>query len=1298
MTSPPVPASEEARLEALHSYRVLDTAPEADFDDLARLAAEVCAAPIALVSLIDERRLWVKAKYGIELTEMPREQAFCVHALQVPELLEIRDAARDPRVAALPLVAGGSGLRFYAGVPLRTAAGDTLGTLCVFDYLPRALDAQQRRALRVLARQVMQQLELRRQLREQARTEERLQQSSTLLAIASDSARLGGWQLDLASMRTSWSDAVRRIYEVAPDYQPEIDHVLQFYVAEDRARVVSAVDACIASGQSFDIEAQIITARGRRIWVRAIGRAQRDADGRIRLIQGAIQDIDERKSGEMQLAQLDRRLQSTMESISDALLTLDHDWRVVYMNPRAEQLLQRRREDLLGTVVWDHFDPARQTRSHNEYQRAATTRETVAFVEYFEPLNTWFDVTAYPTRDGLAVYFRDINDRVMREHQLQQLGVALEERNQLLAMMVQGAPLRQIMLRLVHLAEQQIPGVACTVSYVDSELRVRSLAAPNMPPTFIAAIEGAKIDLDDGNGGIAAYAGGASIAEDIATNDFWKPFSSLALAHGLRACWSHPIIASGGRLLGIFAMYFRERRTPRDDELALLASAHNLAAIAIEGSEMRSSLEQSAAQYRYLFESNPNPMWVFDVETLRFLAVNDAAIAHYGYTRDEFMQMTLRDVLAPHYLERFDQQGVPHIQTLGDDSFSQVGHRRKSGDTILVDISSFRIEFSACPARLVVIRDVTAIEHAQKNLAERDRQLGVLLESTSEGIYGIDNRGFIAFANRACASLLGYDSPDELVGLPAHKTLHHSPQEQGECDGSICPIHRAMSTGERNHADDQCFWHRDGFPVPVEYWYYPMQRDGLPDGAIVTFFDITDRHAQREALAWQATHDTLTGLPNRAMLQSELQRAILESDSVDSDAVDNEASDSKVSDRGFALLLIDLDQFKEINDTLGHPAGDQLLRTLGPRLTACIGAGETVVRLGGDEFAVLLRPGLLRAQVAERALLLLQAIEEPVEVEGTRVQVGASIGAAFYPDDGGNAEELLRCADVAMYGAKHNHQRYAAYESLFDDNRPERLTLMSDLRTAIAAQQLSLYYQPKIDLASGDVAGFEALMRWHHPQRGLISPGEFVPWIERSDLIHPFTAWVLEAAIAQCRQWCDAGFRACVSVNISTGNLLDTALPARIEALLQRYQLPASQLELEITESSIMANPPRSLEVVGALRQLGLRVSIDDFGTGYSSLAYLQQLPVNCVKIDGSFVRGLLVDDSARLIVSAIIDLSHKLGLEVVAEGVEDGAIMAVLRQFGCDQVQGYHIARPQPAPQALAWLREHRVGHALSE
>lgn len=870
----------------------------------------------------------------------------------------------------------------------------------------------------------------------------------------------------------------------------------------------------------------------------------------------------------------------------------------------------------------------------------------------------------------------DIMAAHVQQHveKLQRFGTAMEERNQVMAMIVAGVPLEEILLRLVQLIEMQIPNVTCSVLRVDEHGCIHHLVAPHLPQSFIEAVNGQQIGPNRGSCGTAAFLGQAVITQDIANDPRWHEFRDIASAHELHACWSHPIIARNGEVLGTFAMYFNEPKAPSAEDLALLDVAHNLAAIAIDAHDLRESLEKAATQYRYLFENNPNPMWVYDEETLQFLAVNDAAVTFYGFSRAEFLRMTLRALLPVQDIGRFEVEILPSLKKSGTIVLTQLRHRRKKGDIVTVDVTAFNILFAGRAARFTLIRDVTDVQRVHSSLEERNRLIEVLLESTGEGIYGIDSLGRISLANRACAELLGYESPDALIGLPVHQTLHHSSTD-APCDGSNCSLYNAMSTREHFHSDEHFFWHCKGYPLPVEFWHYPMWRDGASDGAIVTFLDITSRHAQREVLAWQATHDALTGLPNRTMLQSALQRVIVETNA--------EASQ-------FALLLIDLDQFKEVNDTLGHAAGDQLLRVLGPRLMECVSVDETVVRLGGDEFAVVLRPGMQRQAVAALADRMIQVIEAPVEVEGTRVQVGASIGAAFYPDDGTSAEELLRCADVAMYEAKQHHLRYAAYATAFyDDKRPERLSLMSDLRTAIAANQLCLYYQPKIDAASNSVMGFEALVRWQHPVRGLIPPAEFVPWIERSDLIHPFTAWVLETAIAQCHAWTREGFPLCISVNISTGNLIDTALPERIDALLRRHDVQSSQIELEITESSIMANPVRSLDVVAALRHLGLRVSIDDFGTGYSSLAYLQRLPVNCVKVDRSFVRSLLVDDGARLIASAIIDLSHKLKLEVVAEGVEDRETLETLRAFGCDQVQGYYIARPLPASQAMQWLQE---------
>jgi PAS domain S-box-containing protein len=486
-------ASEQRRLRALAAYDILDTAPEADFDELVELAAELCETPIALISLIDARRQWFKARHGVEVTETPREISFCTWALDYPDLLEVADARRDSRFADNPLVAGESGVRFYAGAPLRTPEGYALGTLCVIDHVPRVLTERQRRVLIVLARQVMHQLELRRRLAEEMRAEAKLreaervlQESSELMAIASDAARIGGWRLELFPRRVVWSEDVRRIHEVAEGYQPELSTALAFYPPHERRRVAGAIDACSADGMPFDLELQLVTARGRTIWVRCIGRPQRDADGRIVAIQGAFQDIDAPKRNELALEQVGRQLQTTLESISDALFTLDRDWRFTYLNQRAEQLLMRAREELLGKVVWDEFGVALETAFYVQYQRAMRDGETVSFVEYYEPLATWFDVTAYPTPEGIAVYFRDVSEKIELEARLAQVqkleaigrltGGVAHDFNNLLTVIIGNAELLAEELGADHPAAP-IVDLVCTAADRGAELTSRLLAS-----------------------------------------------------------------------------------------------------------------------------------------------------------------------------------------------------------------------------------------------------------------------------------------------------------------------------------------------------------------------------------------------------------------------------------------------------------------------------------------------------------------------------------------------------------------------------------------------------------------------------------------------------------------------------------------------------------------------------------------------------------------------------------------------------------------------------------------------------
>jgi diguanylate cyclase (GGDEF)-like protein len=421
--------------------------------------------------------------------------------------------------------------------------------------------------------------------------------------------------------------------------------------------------------------------------------------------------------------------------------------------------------------------------------------------------------------------------------------------------------------------------------------------------------------------------------------------------------------------------------------------------------------------------------------------------------------------------------------------------------------------------------------------------------------------------------------------------------------------------------------------------------------------------------ARQATHDALTGLPNRTRFRQLVDHAIASADG---------------SGR-FAVMLLDLNRFKEINDTLGHHYGDLLLRETAARLREALRDSDVVARLGGDEFAVLVHGDAPEA-VAER---LSAALRPAVELDGFLLEVDASVGTAHYPGDGTDLETLLRRADVAMYTAKHRHLGHMPYSSEIDEYDPARLALVADLRRALDADELILHYQPKLDLHRQAVGAVEALVRWQHPRLGLLQPDAFVEMAEHTGLIKPLTHYVLTHALRQCAAWRADGLELQVAVNVSPRSLLDRALPATVAAALQETGLSAAQLKLEITETAIMADPAAALQVLEQLAAMGVALSIDDFGTGYSSLAYLRRLPVEEVKIDRSFVQNMAREDGDRVIVRSTIDLAGNLGLTVVAEGVEDRETLEQLTRLGCDQAQGYFISRPLPPAELSAWLTE---------
>ncbi len=435
----------------------------------------------------------------------------------------------------------------------------------------------------------------------------------------------------------------------------------------------------------------------------------------------------------------------------------------------------------------------------------------------------------------------------------------------------------------------------------------------------------------------------------------------------------------------------------------------------------------------------------------------------------------------------------------------------------------------------------------------------------------------------------------------------------------------------------------------------------------------TDELAEKQAEnEFQALHDSLTSMPNRMFFHQRLL---------------DEIEHARETEGRMAVMLMDLDHFKEINDTLGHHFGDLLLQEIGPRLSGVLRDNDLMARLGGDEFGIVL-PDLPSEDIALRiADRVLEELEQPVSVEGLALDVSGSVGIAMFPMHAEDAETLLRRADVAMYVAKENGGGYEVYQDSFDRHNPQRLTLIGQVRPALESGEFVMYYQPKVRLMDGRVAGAEALIRWEHPTLGLVPPDEFIPLVEKTVLLRPLTHYVAETVLRQWREWAGMGIRLPIAINVSPRSLLDADFPDSIQQLLQEADVPPAFLRIELTEGFLMGDSGRSIAVLDALANIGVGLSIDDFGTGYSSLSYLKRLPIEEIKVDRSFVMQMHVDANDFMIVRATVDLGRNLGLRVVAEGVEDLATFDRLADFGCDEAQGYYISKPMSAIEFTRWL-----------
>ncbi len=588
-------------------------------------------------------------------------------------------------------------------------------------------------------------------------------------------------------------------------------------------------------------------------------------------------------------------------------------------------------------------------------------------------------------------------------------------------------------------------------------------------------------------------------------------------------------------------------------------------------------------------------------------------------------------------------------------------HAKDEAD-IPVAYASGAVDFIFAPIEPAVLRAKVTVF---VDLHLKARRLERVLDNVADGIVTISADGVIESFNRAAIVLFGYDE-DEAIGQ-LFSTIVVPRDREG-------PATLLQDTGGRSVEAVGC--RKDGTTFPIELELSDVQFE-TRKVHIGCLRDIFERQTHTDSLRYQALHDDLTDLPNRVLFGDRVQIAI------------RAALRLK---QPLALLVMDLDGFKQVNDTLGHQQGNRLLRLVAERLVGCLREGDTVARLGGDEFGILPIGGTDLAGAATVAWKVLQALETPFLLDGNSIDVKASIGMTLVPDHGDNIDDLLRRADLAMYDAKKTGSGYAMFATEQEDIPARRLALLADLRHCVERGELVLLYQPKVDLKTHEVTGVEALLRWNHPSGRLLMPDEFIPGLESNQVMVPITMWVIDEALRALRAWRDDGFDLTMAVNVGARCLAEDAqLFETVERLTAALGIPPEKLTFELTESALI--DPGQPGLLGRLEAMREGLSIDDFGTGFSSLIYLQQLPVDEIKVDRSFVTTMLASDEKAVIVRSIIDLAHNLSVKVVAEGVEDETTMDRLIEYGCDAAQGFHFGSPVPAEALRGWLETSSFG-----
>ncbi len=1002
---------------------------------------------------------------------------------------------------------------------------------------------------------------------------------------------------------------------------------------EDSKRVISAWYDTIHHGQSFHLEYRFLRPNGSITWALTQVTAQTDANGTVVGYIGTITDITSRKHVEEALRSSEVAYRNLVEMSQEGIWRINADSRTTFVNTKMAEMLGYSVTDMLGRSLFDFMDEHGKkiaTRNVERRRQGITEQHDFKFIRK-DGNEVWVRLNTNPLLDPQGEYagaFAMISDITERRRTELALKDSEERYRSVITAMMDGVVIHRQDLSIVACN----PGAQRILGLAEDQIVGRTLVDPFWQmihedgSPFPGETHPAAVTLSTGQSLTRVIMG---VRRPDGT-DIWVSINS------------QPLIRSGETLPYGVVTTFADITERKRAERALIHSEGN---------------------FRALTE-NANVGILVHYRGKHVFA-NPRLLEMLGYTLEEFRRTTLKDIVHP---DEYAKVSMRYLARLAGDDIPNAYEtvlQTRSGAPLPVELTATTTIWEGLPGGLVLLQDISERRRAEVQM----RKLSSAVEEIADTVTITNPDGVIEYVNPAFERTTGY-ALEECVGRTP-QLLNSGKQGQDFYQ----KMWQTILAGD-TFCDVFINRRKNGELYFEEKTITPIKDDnGRLTHFVSTGKDVTERLQIQERLQYIAQHDALTDLPNRVLLFDILKRALAR---------------ARRHGRLVAVLFIDLDRFKNINDSLGHEAGDKILQQLSERFTQAVrSSDDTVARFGGDEFVILLDDVGSENDVREIAQKVLNALSPPFLIDHQELYITASIGVSLYPDDGEDSSALLKHADVAMYRAKDlGKNTYQFYSADMSARAFERLTLESSLRHALDRGEFQLHYQPQLAISDGSIIGVEALLRWQHPEFGMVMPSDFMALLEETGIIVPVGEWVLKSACTQLRAWHDAGWTGLrVAVNLSARQFHSAALARVVKGNLALLDGGADRLELEITESVLMHNAATTEETLRQLAAMGCRVAIDDFGTGYSSLSYLKRFPINVLKIDRTFVRDIPEDADDAAIVSTIVAMAHNLRLDVIAEGVETKQQLDFLRTCGCDVMQGYLFSKPVPADRVKGLL-----------